>query len=180
MSNETPTERADRLAREVADLVPADEINRMRVSWKKGRQMFESFFTQLDAVRKQIGDDERFAHWTFDQLKIGVGRAREVAAILHKDDAKRVKEELRRAKDAEQAQRYAERKAETVAKHEAREKPKPLSEAEAVAFLRARGYTVAVTATVCPIDGKPLKPGQTYCSGRCRVAAYRQRQRGAG
>jgi hypothetical protein len=75
----------------------------------------------------------------------------------------------------------------TVAKKPLTEaRPQPLTEDEAIAFLRSRGYQtisrekIAVSApksTTCPNCGKTLRPDQTYCSGRCRVAAFRKRQR---
>ncbi len=195
---ETTEQFKARMAREKAEtaaLVSADDVNRMRVTWKKARAMYASFFAQLATVQKQIGDEKLFTRWMVDHLNIGPSRVTKVAGILVEDDAKRVQEELRRAKVMEQAQRRAEREAETMTKHEAKPtrepKAKPLTEAEAVAFLRARGYATIEREPVVPTRkptttclncGKPLAAdkialGGSYCDGACRVAAYRKRQR---
>src|ERR1700730_8849449 len=79
-----------------------DRINRMRTLWKKGRNMYASFFTELGEVRKEIGD-EALAHWCAAELYIGLSVINDSAKLLLKGDAQRVRDDLARAKAAEKA-----------------------------------------------------------------------------
>jgi hypothetical protein len=98
----------DEKIRATANLVPADQADRMRVMWNKGRNMFSAFFTEIESVRRQIGNDELFATWCFFQLRIDVATQSDVAVALRRDDAARVRNDLAAAKQAEKDQRAAD------------------------------------------------------------------------
>ena len=99
-------------------LVPDEQLERMRVLWKKGRNMLSSFFTELDTARRQIGDDELFSDWCFYHLGVGVIQLGEVATILKRDDADRIRNDLAAAKRAEAERLAAERHAHKLEKIE--------------------------------------------------------------
>jgi hypothetical protein len=91
------------------NLVPDEQIGRMHVLWKKGRNLLASFFTELDMVRRQIGNDELFSDWCFYHLGVGVIQLGEVATVLKRDDADRIRNDLVAAKRAESDRLAAER-----------------------------------------------------------------------
>ena len=97
-------------------LVPDEQLERMRVLWKKGRNMLSSFFTELDTARRQIGNDELFSDWCFYHLGVGVIQLGEVATILKRDDADRIRNDLVAAKRAETDRLAAERHAHKLEK----------------------------------------------------------------
>ena len=99
-------------------LVPDEQLERMQVLWKKGRNMLSSFFTELDTARRQIGDDELFSDWCFYHLGVGVIQLGEVATILKRDDADRIRNDLAAAKRAEAERLAAERHAHKLEKIE--------------------------------------------------------------
>src|SRR5258708_7534794 len=63
-----------------------DDAHRMRVLLKSGRDKLRSFFTVLQEVRKNIGDDARFERWCIDELHIGIGVITNISNVLKKDD----------------------------------------------------------------------------------------------
>lgn len=87
------------------DIVPNEQIDRMRVLWKKGRNMFSSFFAETDTVKKQINNDTLFSQWCFFQLQIDVTTISNMAAILRQGDAARIRTEFAEAKRAEKERR---------------------------------------------------------------------------
>lgn len=90
------------------ELIPDEQIERMRVLWKKGRNMFASFFTEAEVARQQINNDELFASWCFFQLHIDIQTISNVAVVLKQDDAARVRNEFSEAKKAEKERLEAE------------------------------------------------------------------------
>ena len=99
-------------------LVSNEQLERMQVLWKKGRNMLASFFTELDTARRQIGNDELFSDWCFYHLGVGVIQLGEVATILKRDDADRIRNDLAAAKRAESDRLAAERHAHKLEKIE--------------------------------------------------------------
>ena len=99
-------------------LVSIEQMERMRVLWKKGRNMFSSFFSEADAVKQQIGNSELFSQWCFFQLQIDVTTMSNMAAILRQGDAARIRTEFAEAKRAEKERREAEAHARQLAKVE--------------------------------------------------------------
>ena len=97
-------------------LVADEKINHMRVLWQKGRNMFQSFMTEAETIKKQINDDELFAAWCLWQLHISITPITEASAFLRKDDADRVKAEFASAGKADKAARDAEAHKEKLAK----------------------------------------------------------------
>jgi hypothetical protein len=97
-------------------LVSDEKINHMRVLWQKGRNMFQSFMTEAETIKKQINDDELFAAWCLWQLHISITPITEASAFLRKDDADRVKAEFASAGKADKAARDAEAHKEKLAK----------------------------------------------------------------
>ena len=134
------------------NLVPGEQLERMQVLWKKGRNFFASFFTELDTARRRIGDDELFSDWCFYHLGVGVIQLGEVATILKRDDADRIRNDLAAAKRAETNRLAAERHAHKLERIErdnelarkrlenakAAEESKRIKKAEAAAERRQR------------------------------------------
>ena len=89
-------------------LVSIEQMERMRVLWKKGRNMFASFFAEADAVKQQIGNSDLFSQWCFFQLQIDVATMGNMAAILRQGDAARIRTEFAEAKRAEKERQEAD------------------------------------------------------------------------
>jgi hypothetical protein len=70
-----------------------DRAEKLRVLWKKARNMYASFFTELDAVRHEIGDD-KLADWCFEELHMSLSIISSTASLLRKVDADRVRSDL--------------------------------------------------------------------------------------
>lgn len=115
---QTPIQEMQNRKARSKDLVPDEQIDRMQVLWKKGRNLLTSFFTELDAARRQIGNDELFSDWCFYHLGVGVIQLGEVAKILKRDDADRIRHDLAAAKQAEADRLAAERHAHKLEKIE--------------------------------------------------------------
>jgi hypothetical protein len=98
------------------DLVPRENIDRMKVLWTKGRNMFASFFTEIDTTRRQINNDELFASWCFFQLRIGMEIINDMTIVLKHDDAARVRDDLKGAVKVDKERRSAEAHVEKLAK----------------------------------------------------------------
>ena len=90
------------------NLVPDEQMERMRVLWKKGRNMFSSFFAEADTIRRRISNDELFASWCFFQLHIDVYSINAVTVALKADDAARVRDDFSSVKRAEKERREIE------------------------------------------------------------------------
>jgi hypothetical protein len=82
-----------------------EEIQKMRVHWQKGLNHCASFFTELSEVRREIGDDVRFAQWCETELHINLRRILNMTSILREGDAQRTKREFMPARHAELAHR---------------------------------------------------------------------------
>jgi cobalamin biosynthesis Mg chelatase CobN len=108
----------DEKLKATAGLAPAEQVERMRVLWTKGRNMFSAFFAEIETVRRQIGDDELFASWCFFQLHIDVATQSDMAVALKKDDTARVRRDLAAARQAEKDRLTAEAHARSLAKIE--------------------------------------------------------------
>jgi hypothetical protein len=84
------------------------QIQRMKVHWKKGRDNYTSFFTLLNEVRNEIGD-AALPGWCIDKLHISLGTINEMIGVLKEADQLAIREELARARKAEHQQRGARR-----------------------------------------------------------------------
>jgi hypothetical protein len=78
----------------------SERAARLRVLWNRGRNIYSSFYTELDEARREIGD-ARFADWCFNELRISLSILNETVRVLKSADAGVVKAELARARDAE-------------------------------------------------------------------------------
>jgi hypothetical protein len=86
-----------------------EEIQKLRVFWQKGRNMFATFFTELTDVRREIGDDIKFAQWCETELRKPLRIILKMTQILREPDATRVKKEFMPARHAEMAHKRHER-----------------------------------------------------------------------
>jgi hypothetical protein len=86
-----------------------DEIQKLKVLWKKGRNMVASFFTELANARREIGDDVNFAQWCATELHIPLRIIIKMTQALREADAIRTKEEFMPARQAELAHKRRER-----------------------------------------------------------------------
>ena len=75
---------------------PDQVAKRVRVLWEKGRNMYGSFFTEIEAMRDRREDDAAFDRWMFKQVGVSVSVAIRASNILRAADAQRVQQELRR------------------------------------------------------------------------------------
>ena len=96
------------------------DAQRVRVLWEKGRNYFNSFYTELSQVRAEIGNDTEFTKWCMMELRVSVGIISDMSAILKKVDAARVRSELASARATEQKQKAELRKAAQAARETAR------------------------------------------------------------
>lgn len=112
------------------------QAERLRALWKSGRDKYASFFSVLNEVRQEIGD-EALPTWCFDELRIGISVIAEARRLLTAMDAEIVKADLAAAKRAEREQREAE----AEARRAAREKAEQQRETEALARQKAREET---------------------------------------
>lgn len=145
-------------------LVPNEQLERMQVLWKKGRNMLASFFTELDTARRQIGNDELFSDWCFYHLGVGVIQLGEVATILKRDDADRIRNDLATAKRAESDRLAAERHARKLEKIEREnelarkrlENAKAIEESKRIKKLDAAAERKRLRAERTEQEGHPL------------------------
>jgi hypothetical protein len=80
-----------------------DQANRLRALWKSGRDKYASFFTTLEEVRAEIGDNALQA-WCAQSLQISLSTIAETRKVLIKVDADIVKRNLAAAVAAEKAE----------------------------------------------------------------------------
>lgn len=122
------------------------QSERLRALWKSGRDKYASFFSVLNEVRAEIGD-EALGNWCFDELRIGLSVIMDIRRLLTATDADIVKADLaaarkaekdqkdresaarRKAKDIEDQQREAERQAREIRKAEHAKKLAELKDA---------------------------------------------------
>ena len=91
------------------NLVPQEQIDRLQVLFKKGRNMFTSLFSEVEAIRRQVNNEALFADWCIYQLKISVnGLSGLATALMEEDDAARIRNEFAEAKRAEREKRAVE------------------------------------------------------------------------
>jgi hypothetical protein len=75
-----------------------EEALQLRIMWSKAQNMYSSFFTRLQAVRDEIGDDVAFSKWCIYSLEISVDVCIVASNLLKEADAKREREKLSRVK----------------------------------------------------------------------------------
>jgi hypothetical protein len=92
--------------------------DKLKVLWQKGRNYFSSFFVELGAVRKEVGNDKEFASWCIPDLRIGVDVLSNMSRVLKKADAEIVRRELSDARAADRDTRRAKRLADRKAREE--------------------------------------------------------------
>lgn len=124
-----------------------ETTSRLRVLWNRGRQFYSSFYAELQTARAEIGDD-RFADWCFYELRISLSIMQNVAAVLQKADAERVKQELMVSKRLAQAQAKAARDAARAASQRKREAATASAKrAKSNAYQRTRRARIKEEAT---------------------------------
>ena len=69
------------------------DVNRLKVYWKKGRDYFQSLFSELSEIERAMTPAE-FSKWCQKELGLTVGVLYNASHILKKVDAARVKEQL--------------------------------------------------------------------------------------
>jgi hypothetical protein len=109
-----------------------DEAKGLKVRWDKGMNYFSSFFTELERLRPQIGDD-KLNDWCFWNMGIGLKTIMGTARILQEEDARRVRDEMKIASDIANAKAAAQRAAiaaEKTAKQAAEKAARQQREAE--------------------------------------------------
>jgi flagellar biosynthesis GTPase FlhF len=121
LPNEPPSEDLVAMAMKMEQATPTadftDSAQRLRVMWNKGRNMYSAFYTELDSVRREVGDDQ-FADWCFHKLRISLSILNETARVLKAADASVVKTELAKAREVE---KEAKKRAAEQAKREREE-----------------------------------------------------------
>jgi hypothetical protein len=90
------------------DVIPSP--HKARVLFDKAQNFVSAFLVEITAIRKQIGDDDKFASWCFNDLQIGVSAITRLADALDKVDAEIAKRALVGARAAEEAQLAAQRR----------------------------------------------------------------------
>jgi hypothetical protein len=70
---------------------------RIKVLLDKGRNYFSSFFTELDGVRKELGD-KVFVAWCDNELGVSIGIITNLSNTLERDDRLRVNREFSSAR----------------------------------------------------------------------------------
>jgi hypothetical protein len=88
-------------------MVDKQQTDRLKALWKSGRDKFRSFFTVINEVRRDIGDEELGAY-CLHELGIGLSVILDVAKIFNQADEKILKEDLAAAARAEKEKREAE------------------------------------------------------------------------
>jgi hypothetical protein len=83
-----------------------ERVNQMRVLWRKARGMYDSFFMLLEEKRQEVGDTE-LGNWCFYNLHIGLEVCTEITTCLKEADAKRIRQQLARARASQRAQDQA-------------------------------------------------------------------------
>lgn len=83
------------------------QTDRLRALWKSGRDKYRSFFTVLNEVRAEIGNDALPAYCR-DELSIGLTVITSMTSVLGKMDETAVKADLVAANTAKNEQRAAE------------------------------------------------------------------------
>jgi hypothetical protein len=160
-----------------------DDATRLRVLWNKGRNMYASFFVELGAVRKRIGDD-KLSDWCFNELHISLSVISDTASLLKKADAKRERDDLARAREHEREKKRTAKDARTAVgtKAEIERLQAEVDRLNGLLSQQAKERRVTPSEEkryTCEHCGQPmdaLRSTARYCSTRCRVAAYRQRQ----
>jgi flagellar biosynthesis GTPase FlhF len=104
-------------------MVDKEKIDRLRVQWDKSRNMFHSFLTGIDEVRREIGDDAAFGKWCFYDLGIGTISIKtlteawtKAAGLQDEHDAKTKNQQIEAVRRAERDQKRAAREASEAAK----------------------------------------------------------------
>jgi hypothetical protein len=79
--------------------------DRLRVLWEKSRNYLTSFYTELETVRNEFGNDKEFASWCLMDLHIGVDVLVASTGFLRPTDARIAKRELALAREADKEAR---------------------------------------------------------------------------
>lgn len=74
---------------------PDQVAKRARVLWDKARNMYGSFFTEIEAMRQRLGDDSAFDEWMYRKVGVSLSVAIRAANLLRESDARRVHEALK-------------------------------------------------------------------------------------
>jgi hypothetical protein len=136
---------------------------RLRVLWNRGRNIYTSFYTELDAARSDVGD-ERFADWCFYELRISLSILNDTARVLKSADAAVVRREWAQAREVEKAARK------TVAEENKREREAAHQRRQA-AQARAAEERKAAEA-----DNKRAEDNRKQRDRRARLAAEKKKQ----
>jgi hypothetical protein len=139
-----------------------DRAERIRVLWNKGRNMGAAAFTELEAVRQEIADEEKFVDWCIYELHISSSIIYRAADLLKKVDADRVKADLAQARKCERDQKRAAKVAITK---------------RSVSDNKTDNKTPAAVITIETDDETQRRPPCQGRSGNERLKAYRARHR---
>lgn len=147
----------------------------MRTLWKKGRNMYASFFAELGEVRQEIGD-EALPHWCMTELHIGISVCHDCAKLLRGADEKRARDDLKRAKAAEK-ERHHDNKTDnaTIELGQLRARIAELEEQLAARDNETK-LNQSDNETKRNKGGRPCN-GERPMTGYERLKAYRARQR---
>jgi hypothetical protein len=108
-----------------------EQIARLTALWKSGRDKFRSFYTVLEEVRVEIGDDA-LALWCVKNLRVSLGIITDTRKVLNEADARMVRDQLATANRAERERKRKEmaeaREASFRHKLDAAEKTKHIAE----------------------------------------------------
>ena len=105
----------------------APDANRLRIKWNKGRNYFLSFFSELEEVRKGMGNST-FARWCITELHLSVGIINNAANVLTKIDADVVKRTLAIAREEERRQKLREQKLKDAERLQRKEEQERIAE----------------------------------------------------
>jgi hypothetical protein len=94
------------------DISTAD---RMKVSWKRAREHYQTFFALLDEVRREVGDD-KLSMWCYYNLGFGLDRILQISTVLTKDTENSVKQSLAAAREFERQAKAQDRDAKDAAR----------------------------------------------------------------
>lgn len=168
-----------------------EQAHRLKALWKSGRDKYRSFHAVLNEVRKEIGS-ARLGHWCVRELGISLSVINDTTKILGGIDAANAKAELKAAIMADKAREAEPKAADANVKadmeahsmsanaeiNRLRNENKRLKANLEAALAAARAG--AMRRLHCEQCGKPFTAQYLtarYCSGACRVAAHRARQR---
>jgi hypothetical protein len=108
------------------------DANKAKVLWAKSQNMIQAFLREIEYARAEIGNDQEFSNWCYNELSLSVLTITRVADILNRVDAAKAKQDLANARAAEEAEKARQRR-ERLAIEEAERKQREEAKAAAAA-----------------------------------------------